>query len=161
MSWRRCGRSLNWSWVLTPASLNSMSVVRRRYVPFRRAPVFHFNTRSHRLAQIKSLSRKIEERDRLAAKIEKSIKVARVSTPPRDDPMCRQWCSFPSGQLASCSTRSCRVLRKEVLGGVRPYVDRFSYTPPSELRLSRHWVRRGIATHATRRLRKVGNHNPC
>ena len=31
------------------------------------------------LGQIKSLSRKIEERERLAAKLERSIKVARVS----------------------------------------------------------------------------------
>jgi hypothetical protein len=38
------------------------------------------------LAQITSLTKKIEERNKQAAKIEKSIKVANVSTPmPRDD----------------------------------------------------------------------------
>lgn len=46
-------------------------------------PDCHFGSEfpPHCLAQIKSLGRKVEERERQAAKVEKSIKVARVSNP--------------------------------------------------------------------------------
>ncbi len=54
-------------------------------------PVFHseYDVSPHCLAQIKSLNKKIEDRNKQAAKIEKSIKVAKVSTPiARDNLMC-------------------------------------------------------------------------
>jgi len=66
-------------------------------------PLFYAsNARFHRtdlnLAQIASLSKKIEERNKQAAKIEKSIKVAKVSTPmPRDDSIRSTCYSNPSG----------------------------------------------------------------
>jgi hypothetical protein len=47
------------------------------------SPDCHFGSEvpPYGLAQIKSLSRRVEERERQAAKVEKSIKVARVSKP--------------------------------------------------------------------------------
>src|SRR6267154_4387893 len=114
------------------------------------------------LAQITSLNKKIEERNKQAAKIEKSIKVAKVSVPmPRDD-------SINSACNSNRQDNWHPALQDLVTSIGKRFSEAFDRASaasliqaPSEFDLSRHWMCRGIATNTARRLRKVGHHNPC